>query len=115
MIKNSVKDNLILFEQFYFLLQSTPKDLHHAVSQFKKEHPDAFEKDGFVWAEEQRKWKNPDALIQSQLSQNPIRGLDLQDKKTKISQMVLNTIYRYILPVEPKFPLSTKQEFKDND
>ena len=98
----------------FFIRKGPPKDLHQAVSQFKKEHPDAFEKDGFLWAEEQRKWKKPDALIKSILTQNPIRGLNLQDEKTEISQQALNTIYRYVLPVETDFPLSAKQEFKDN-
>jgi tRNA CCA-adding enzyme len=100
--------------QDFFIRKGPPTNLHQAVSQFKKEHPDAFEKDGFVWAEKQRKWKKPDTLIKSMLSQNPIKGLHLQDKDTKISEMVLNTIYQYILPVEIEFPLSAKQEFKDN-
>jgi tRNA CCA-adding enzyme len=96
-----------------FVRRGPPLHLHEAVEQFKQDHSEAHEKDDFVWAEEGRKWKHPDSFVKSMLSQNPIQGLEIQDTHSQISQMIINVMYHYILPLEIEFPLDTKQEFKD--
>ena len=97
-----------------FIRKGPPTHLQEAVSQFKSEHPDAFEKDGFLWAEQQRSWNTPDSLTKSIIKQSPIAGLSLQDTHSEVSLMALNTLYHYILPIETDFPISATQEFKDS-
>jgi tRNA CCA-adding enzyme len=99
----------------FYVRKGPPIHLHKAVAQFKREHRNAYEKNGYIWAEEQRKWKHPDALVKSMLSRHPIDGLTLQETQSSISQKTRNTIFHYILPVETNFQISTTQEFKDSD
>jgi len=79
-----------------------PTSLIEASKKFRKIHSDAQEKDGFFWVTEKRPWTSAAALIENTFLKNPIDGLT-PTKNSKVSQKVLNVLYKFIFPIEPEF------------
>ncbi len=97
-----------------YVRRGPPIDLVEATNEFKKSHPNTEARDGFLWTTEKRQWRNPLKLADSVLEDNPIQGLERGFTTSKVSQKILNVLYRYILPIEPSF-LEKMTRVKDGD
>jgi tRNA nucleotidyltransferase (CCA-adding enzyme) len=80
--------------------------------EFRKAHPDAFEKDSHLWVNEERQWTSAPALSRAIVEEHKVRGLTLSSRPTDVSKRVLFVLYRYVMPLEAAFSLENKEEFK---
>lgn len=87
----------------HYVRRGPPIDLVEAGEEFKRTHPKAEEREGFLWTSEERQWRDPQKLADVILKENPIQGLERVTKTSQVSQKVLNVLYRYILPIESSF------------
>ncbi|MHA1964617.1 MAG: hypothetical protein ACXACG_05365 [Candidatus Thorarchaeota archaeon] len=97
-----------------FVRRGPPVDLTEAAEEFRNKHSNIEIRDGFLWTTEERQWKDPWKLAASVLEENPVQGLERASKTSKVSQRVLNVLYRYILPIEFSF-LKEMTKVKDED
>jgi tRNA nucleotidyltransferase (CCA-adding enzyme) len=97
-----------------YVRRGPPEDLVEAVEEFRKSHSRVEVKDGFLWTTEERKWRDPQKLIERVIEENPIQGLERINKASDVTQKVLNVLYRYILPIEPSF-IKKMTKVKDGD
>jgi len=89
-----------------------PVSIVEAVDRFKHDHPDAYEKDGYLWLDVARETSSASVALDSLVRSIGIRGLKRSRARTVLSDQVLNVLYRYVMQVED-FPLKERQEFKD--
>ncbi len=73
--------------------------------RFSETHKDAFELEGYLWVEEKRKWTSAKDMIEDMIDRHNVEGLVLEKDSTELDAKVQNVIYRYVLPVEPEFPI----------
>ena len=97
-----------------FLRRGPPVQLTEAAEEFRNKHSSVEVRDGFLWTIEERQWLDPWKLAAKVLEENPVEGMELASKASKISQMVLNVLYRYVLPIESSF-LEKMTKVKDGD
>jgi tRNA nucleotidyltransferase (CCA-adding enzyme) len=77
--------------------------LEDAALKFRKKHSDSvFEKDGYLYIKEKRKWTDFREMFNSVIETNPIDGLELQKETSLVSKQTLNIINDYIHPLEPR-------------
>jgi tRNA nucleotidyltransferase (CCA-adding enzyme) len=86
-----------------YLRRGPPIHLESAANEFKSAHEYVREIDGYLCVEEERDWTYAPDLIDKILQDNPIEGLALIAEKSSLSKQVLNVLYKYVLPTEPKF------------
>ncbi|MHA1858660.1 MAG: hypothetical protein ACTSUU_04355, partial [Candidatus Thorarchaeota archaeon] len=89
-----------------------PVDIKRAASAFRKKHPAAYEKDGYLWVDTKRRWTRAVDMIDYMIERHSIEGLEMTTEEGDVSKRVLNTLYRYVMRIED-FPLSRRQEYKD--
>ena len=81
-----------------------PVTRKEAAGKFREAHPSGvFEKDGYLYFREKRKWKRASKLFESVMKKNTIKGLEIQKEKTNLGNQVLRVLYDFILPIEPTF------------
>jgi hypothetical protein len=90
-----------------------PISIVQGSARFKSEHPNSYEKDGYLWHHVTREWTSAEDMAHSLLKKVRIRGLRAATEKTELSNQVENTLFQYVMQVED-FPLSQRQEFKEN-
>jgi len=84
-------------------LRRGPKiSIRKACTEFKESHPEAEERDGYLWTREKRKWTQARAMIEALLRKNRVAGLTPADRSV-VSRRVLNVLYRYVMPIEHEF------------
>jgi tRNA nucleotidyltransferase (CCA-adding enzyme) len=97
----------LLIENFVitrtYLRRGPPIHLVSAAEEFSAAHQNAREVDGFLCIEEEREWTYAPAMIEMLLQKSPIEGLRLVSEKSLLSKQILNVLYKYILPIEPRF------------
>ena len=98
----------------HYVRRGPPIDLVEASNEFRKSHPKFEERDGFLWTTEERQWRDPQELVNKVLEENLVQGLVRALKTSRVSQKVLNVLYRYILPIESSF-LEIMTRVKDGD
>ncbi|MHA2033735.1 MAG: hypothetical protein ACTSX3_00345, partial [Candidatus Thorarchaeota archaeon] len=91
-----------------------PVDIEKAASAFRKKHPTAYEKDGYLWLDTKRRWTRAGDMIDYMIERHSIEGLEMTTEEGDVSRRVLNTLYRYVMRIED-FPLSRRQEYKDTE
>ncbi len=75
-----------------------------AAENFKIAHPEAYEKDTYLWVDEKRKWTSAWSLAGQMIDEYHIGGLSRVKAKSVVSERVLSVLFRYVLPTEPDFP-----------
>lgn len=80
--------------------------------EFREAHPNAYEKGGYLWVNEQREWTSASDLSRAIVGGEKVRGLVFARSPTAVSSRVLNVLYRYVMPLETGFSLGNKEEFK---
>ncbi len=73
--------------------------------RFSESHERVYEQDGHLWVEEKRKWTNAGDMLENIIGKHNIKGLTLEVSPTELDVKVQNVLYRYVLPVEPEFPV----------
>jgi len=75
-----------------------------AARKFREAHSNGvFERDGFLYIREKRKWTSASMLFESLMKKNTIKGLEFQKDKTKLANQVLRVLHDFVLPIEPTF------------
>ncbi|MFW9788484.1 MAG: hypothetical protein ACFFE2_07790 [Candidatus Thorarchaeota archaeon] len=87
----------------HYVRRGPPVALVDACVEFRNNHQEVVERDGFLWTTERRAWVNPKSLIDQVLEDSPVMGLVPIEKPSEVSKKVLNVLYRYILPIEQAF------------
>jgi tRNA CCA-adding enzyme len=73
--------------------------------RFSDAHKDVYEQDGYLWVNETRKWTASGNLLDDIIGKHNIKGLVLDSGTTNLDDRVRNVLLRYVLPVEPEFPV----------
>ncbi|MGY5853430.1 MAG: hypothetical protein RTU92_07705 [Candidatus Thorarchaeota archaeon] len=105
-----VTEHESISESFY--QRGPPVHLTDAVEQFREAHQKVHEKDGFLWVERKRVSDSAVDYIQPLLKENPIKGIEIT-KAGATTSIVLNVLFRYVLPVENEFLPEEWEQFKD--
>ncbi len=90
-----------------------PLKMTQAAKKFRQAHPDALERDGYLWAVVERKWTSARELVDHLVEKVTTEGFELTPDTGQVPARVLNTLYRYVMRLEEDFPLSKRQEYKD--
>ncbi|MDF1538071.1 MAG: hypothetical protein P1Q69_04130 [Candidatus Thorarchaeota archaeon] len=72
---------------------------------FRKAHPQTYERDGYLWVDETRKWIDALQMIDTMIAKNPVKGLAIEEVLSDVGRRVLNILLKCALPVEPDFQL----------
>lgn len=80
-----------------------PMSLKNASDSFRQAHPDAIERDGYLWIEEFRRWTSAEDHVASLIESVSINGLALTSK-SETSSKLLNIMMNWVLLAEPDFP-----------
>lgn len=80
--------------------------------EFRNAHPDAYEKDGHLWVDEQRQWTSASDLSRAIIEEHRVRGLEPSSSLTDVSRRVLYILSTYVMPLETEFSLENEEEFK---
>jgi len=72
---------------------------------FRNTHAHTYERNGYLWVDETRKWTNASQMIDALLAKNTVKGLVMKDDLSDVGKLVLNILYKSVLPVEPDFSL----------
>ena len=80
-----------------------PTSLKAAADSFRQAHSYAFEKDGYLWIEESRRWTSAKDHIDSLIEGISINGLEGADR-TETSSKLQNIMADWVLLAEPDFP-----------
>ena len=80
-----------------------PTSLENAADNFRRAHQDAFERDGYLWIEESRRWTSAKDHIDSLIDEVSINGLKATDR-TETSSKLLNIMANWVLLAETDFP-----------
>ena len=86
-----------------YLRRGPPVHLDSASKEFRSAHQYTREIEGYLFVEEKRDWTYAPSIIEMLLRENPIDGLTLVTEESPLSKQVLNVLYKYVLPIEPKF------------
>jgi tRNA nucleotidyltransferase (CCA-adding enzyme) len=73
--------------------------------RFADAHDNTFEQNGYLWVEERRKWTVAKDLLSEFIGKHNIKGLSLDSDETELEAQVSNVLFKYVLPIEPGFPL----------
>ncbi|MHA1481773.1 MAG: hypothetical protein ACTSQZ_10180 [Candidatus Thorarchaeota archaeon] len=74
-----------------------PLGLEKAEKEFRSTHSSVYEKNGFLWVDEKRRWTKLSEAIQHIVSKNPIEGLERVIAKDLVSERLRYVILKYIL------------------
>ncbi|MGY5859324.1 MAG: hypothetical protein RTU63_08135 [Candidatus Thorarchaeota archaeon] len=81
-----------------------PVALKEASEKFRETHSaGVYERDNFLYIEENREWTSSTELFENIVSSNPIEGLEIQNGRTKLSKQVLRVLFDSVLPIETEF------------
>jgi tRNA nucleotidyltransferase (CCA-adding enzyme) len=80
-----------------------PTSLKDASDSFRQAHPDAFERDEYLWIEEPRVWTSAEDLVDSLMERVAINSLRLTGE-SETSSKLLNIMMNWVLLAEPDFP-----------
>ncbi len=95
-----------------YVRRGPPASIADAADRFKRKHPEAYEKDGYLWHNVVRQTSSASDALDSLVRSIRIKGLKRSRGRSALSDQVKNVLYRYVMQVE-EFPLREKQEFKD--
>ncbi len=74
---------------------------------FREAHSQTFEKDGYLWVDETRKWTDPLQMTNELIANNSVKGLTRKEDPSDVGRRVLNILFNCVLPVESDFSLKT--------
>jgi len=91
-----------IFSEFPHILSHYPRKgptlgLEEAEKEFRNTHSSAYEKDGFLWVDEKRKWTKLSEAVKDIVSKNPIEGLERVIAKDLVSERLRYVILKYVL------------------
>ena len=95
-----------------FPRKGPPKDLEGPRLDFMRSHPEAYERDDYLWVDEPRSWTSAAQFCRAMIEASPIQGLSPARRRSAVSARTLNALYRYILPLEEGFRLEEEEGFK---
>ncbi|MEM2142697.1 MAG: hypothetical protein QXS20_06170 [Candidatus Thorarchaeota archaeon] len=90
-----------------------PVSMPEAVARFKKEHPEAYERDGRLWLDRPRKYTDARDMLRELVGRNGIGGVSSAPDTTVMSAQVLNVLFRYVMQIE-EFPLARDRRFREH-
>ncbi|MFW9849016.1 MAG: hypothetical protein ACFFF4_07735 [Candidatus Thorarchaeota archaeon] len=73
--------------------------------RFIESHESVYEDHGYLWVDEKRRWINANDMVNDMIGRHNIKGLTLQNEATQQDAQVQNVLFRYVLPIEPDFPI----------
>ncbi|MGY5874474.1 MAG: hypothetical protein RTU30_01900 [Candidatus Thorarchaeota archaeon] len=105
-----VTEHELISDSFY--QRGPPVRLADAGRRFRETHNDVIERDGYLWVEKRRMSVRAGDYVLPLLKENPINGLEITNAGATTS-IVLNVLFRYVLPVETEFLPEEWEQFKD--
>ncbi|MBD3406676.1 MAG: hypothetical protein GF411_11225 [Candidatus Lokiarchaeota archaeon] len=84
----------------YFERRGPPTNLEDACARFKAAHPDAFEREGFLWVSQKRNHTNAQEFTHWILSKKGIDDIELARNITVLSAELKTVLYHYVMPAE---------------
>ncbi|TXT57652.1 MAG: hypothetical protein BAJATHORv1_10355 [Candidatus Thorarchaeota archaeon] len=83
-----------------FERRGPPTRIESACESFKRANPKAYEREGYLWVSQQRKYTDAKTFAERILQKKVSDELKISDEHTRLSAELKTVLYRYVMPAE---------------
>ncbi|TFG10899.1 hypothetical protein EU538_00390 [Candidatus Thorarchaeota archaeon] len=77
-----------------------PLRMKNAAEQFKAQHPNAYERDGYLWITETRAWTSARKMVKDLITKERLENLEILQETGELTRKVANILREAVLRVE---------------